>query len=313
LKKEGFLVKTDTGGPFLFCPQDGKKLKGKLAKCPACLVEWGLKYVCEAGSSDNAHLVDLRDYLMFWRKKFYWRLTMTYHAGVKFSTDPPNPFGVFDTAFTKAFQEAAYKTASGLRTHIRVLQTTRAVEDFCRFNLVNKQKGEGAAKLFASGEIVMVYPPVEITHTESPIAGSKVHFEYGWVSMTARGLINHAEHMKEPAEGWSHVDARVWDHAFNMLDIELDVDYDMVLRSEIILRSLYDSDNAFLEARVERNEREDHYIMPRPARVESQGPLPIGEYYFPHEIESGEAGGSGASCRLHMLHSVASTSPLLSL
>jgi hypothetical protein len=102
---------------------------------------------------------------------------MSYHTGVKLSTDPPNPFGVFDTAFAKAFQEAAYKTASGLRTHIRVLETTRAVEDFCRFNLVNEKCGEGAAKLFSSGEIVMVTPPVEIIHIESQVAGSKVHFE----------------------------------------------------------------------------------------------------------------------------------------
>jgi hypothetical protein len=179
LKKEGFVLKSDFGESFLFRHQDGKKLKGKQAKCPKCLVEWGLKYVTEAFVSENAHLVDLRDYLMFWRKKFYWRLTMTFHSGVHFTTDPPNPFGVFNTAFAKAFQEAAYKTASGLRTHVRVLETTRAVEDFCRFNLVNRKRGEGAAKLFPSGEVAMVCPPVEITHTESPVSGSKVHFVYG--------------------------------------------------------------------------------------------------------------------------------------
>jgi hypothetical protein len=69
LKKEGFVLKSDTGESFLFCPQDGSKLKGKQAKCPKCHVEWGLKYLSEAGQSENAHLVDLRDYLMFWRKK----------------------------------------------------------------------------------------------------------------------------------------------------------------------------------------------------------------------------------------------------
>jgi hypothetical protein len=145
---------------------------------------------------------------------------------------------------------------------------------------------------------VMVTPPVEITHTESPVAGSKVHFEYGWVSMTARGLINHAEHMRESAEGWSHVDARVRDHAFNMLDCGLDISYDMVLKSEIILRSFYESDDAFLEARAERGEREAHYIMPRPVKpgVDEEAPLPIGEYFFPSECENRDgASGSGGS------------------
>jgi hypothetical protein len=116
--------------------------------------------------------------------------------------------------------------------------------------------------------------------------------------MTARGLINHAEHMRESAEGWSHVDARVRDHAYNMLDCGLDVCYDMVLRSETILRSFYESDNAFLEARAERGEREAHYIMPRPVKplVEEGAPLLFGEYFFPaaHESRDG-ASGSGAS------------------
>jgi hypothetical protein len=298
LKKEGFLVKCDTGESFFFCPKDGQKLKGKLAKCSKCQVDWGRMYLSEAGHPENAHLVDLRDYLIFWRKKLYWRLTMTYHSGVKFSTDPPNPFTVFDTVFAKDFQEAAWKTSSGLRTHVRILETTRAVEDFCSFNLANEDRGLGAAKLFPSGEIVMVVPPVEVTHTKSPISGSKVHFVFGWVSMTAHGMINHAEHMKEPAEGWSHVNARVRDHAFNMLDVEMDVSYDMVLASEIILRTEYESDEAFLAAREERNERDAHFIMPRPEKaVEGfQGqanPLPFGEYFFPPSEENGGASGSG--------------------
>jgi hypothetical protein len=100
--------------------------------------------------------------------------------------------------------------------------------------------------------------------------------------MTARGLINHAEHMIEPAEGWRHVDARVRDHAFNMLDCGLDICYKMVLQSETILRSFYESDDAFLEARVERGEREAHYIMPRLVRhAEAQAPPLWGSTTFP--------------------------------
>jgi hypothetical protein len=114
-------------------------------------VEWGLMYVSEAGHSENAHLVDLRDYLLFWRKKLYWRLTMTYHSGVKFAIDPPNPFTVFDTVFAIDLQEAAWKTCSGLQTNVRILETTRAVEHFCSFNLAKEDKGLVAAKLFPSG------------------------------------------------------------------------------------------------------------------------------------------------------------------
>jgi hypothetical protein len=183
----------------------------------------------------------------------------------------------------------------------------QTVEDFCRFNLENEDKGFGAAKLFGSGEIVMVCPPVEVTHTDSPVAGSKVHFKFGWVSMTIKGLINHAEHMPEPAEGWAHVNARVRDHAYNMLDVEMGVDPEMVALSEAILCSEYDSADAFFEARVERNESEAHYILPRPekALASPEAALPFaGEYYVPEDHQaSGEdiASNSGEACSPYFL------------
>jgi hypothetical protein len=298
LKKEGFCMRLDKGESFLHCPRDGSKLKGKNAKCPKCAVEWAAKFISTAGPSIHCHLVDSREYHAFWRKKFYWRLSFTFHTGVTFTTDPPSPFSVYDAVFALDYQEAAYRTGSGVRTHIRILETTRAVEDFCRFNLENESKGSGAAKLFGSGEIVMVCPPVEVTHIESPVSGSKVHFKFGWVSMTARGLINHAENMPEPAEGWAHVDARVRDHAFNMLDCELDVSLDMVICSEAQLRSQYESDKAFLDARSERENRDAHYIMPRPQKALAipEAVLPVGEYYFPEVDGMHEDINAGMCC-----------------
>jgi hypothetical protein len=151
---------------------------------------------------------------------------------------------------------------------------------------------------------------MEVTHTESLVAGSKVHFVFGWVSMTARGIINHAEDMKEPAEGWSHVNARVRDHAFNMLDVKMGVDYDMVLASETILRAEYESDEAFLAAREERNERDAHFIMPRPAKADEGSdvqadPLPFGEYYFPpNEERKDDASGLGGLKTFIHFHSL---------
>jgi hypothetical protein len=81
--------------------------------------------------------------------------------------------------FSEDWPENAWKTAAGIKTHIRLLETTRAVEDFCRFENINEQKGFGAAKLFGSGEIIMIVPPVEAVYIDSPVAGSRVHLWLG--------------------------------------------------------------------------------------------------------------------------------------
>jgi hypothetical protein len=153
----------------------------------------------------------------------------------------------------------------------------------------------------------MVCPPIEVTHTDSPVAGSKVHFKFGWISMTIKGLINHAENMPEPVEGWAHVNARVRDHAYNMLDVEMGVDPEMVALSEAILCSEYESADAFFEARVQRNESEAHCILPRPdkALASPEAALPFaGEYYFPEDHRASEkdiASDSGEACTLSFL------------
>jgi hypothetical protein len=94
------------------------------------------------------------------------------HCGVKFSTESPVPLSVFDTVFSDDRPENAWKTSGGVKTHIRFLEITRVVKDFCRFENVNEERGFGAAKLFGSGKIINDVPPVEAVHIESPIAGA---------------------------------------------------------------------------------------------------------------------------------------------
>jgi hypothetical protein len=210
------------------------------------------------------------DYHRVWRRKHFWRLTYTCHCKVKISTDPPVPLSVFETVFSEDWPEAAWKISAGVKIHIRLLETTRAVENFCRFQIIDESRGFGAAKLFSSGEIVMVVPPLEVVHVDSPTVGARVHFTFGWVSMSEGGLISHAENMPEPAEGWAHVDARVRDHAYEMLACEWDINPVMVENSEAFLLAQYPDEDTCQVARMERAEAKGHYILPRP-QIQNEG------------------------------------------
>jgi hypothetical protein len=264
LKNEGFgMLLSDGSKVFKFCPKDGKKLEGRSFKCPSCLEKWAGKFVSESRASVNAHLVDSRDFLKFWRQKVYWRLTFTEHKDVEFTTDPPTPLSVFEHIFSDDYEEAAWKTS--VITHVRLLETTRAVEEFLGFSEANDKMGYLSCKLFPSGELVMVVPPIRVVHVESEKSGSKVSITFGWISMTARGLINLADNMEEPAQGWEFVQARFWDLAENMQEVEYAVDAKMVEQSEAILMESYGLDKeAFLAARNARSMVDEHYIMPRP-------------------------------------------------
>jgi hypothetical protein len=57
------------------------------------------------------------------------------------------------------------------------------------------------------------------------------------LSMSEGGIISHTENMPEPAEGWQHVDARVRDHAYEMLECEWAVSPSMVATSEALHRT----------------------------------------------------------------------------
>jgi hypothetical protein len=70
-KREGFGVVTEDYSSFKFCPLDGKKLAGRLFKCPKCLETWAGKFLSDGGPNENANLVDVRAFLQFWRRKIF--------------------------------------------------------------------------------------------------------------------------------------------------------------------------------------------------------------------------------------------------
>jgi hypothetical protein len=73
---------------------------------------------------------------------------------------------------------------------------------------------------------------------------------------------------------------------------------DMVVCSEAQLRSRYESDIAFSDARSEREDNRDaHYILSRPQNAvpNPEVVLPVGEYYIP------EVQDNAATCVVHVL------------
>ncbi|GAQ86062.1 hypothetical protein KFL_002680080 [Klebsormidium nitens] len=264
-KRAGVYLKETPGSAFVFCPVDGKKLEGALKKCPRCLVQYAKANLTQGGPSKWACLYDARDIAAFWRRKIFWRLAATNHSGVLWSTQPFVPLPAFEAVFSDDWNELAVKTAT-VETHVKILETTRAVQEFCGFGTVNEKRGHGACKLLASGEVLVVVPPVEVTHTYSKAAGARVHFVYGWVQMTITGNISKAEDMVEPAQGWQFVERWIRDQVWDMLtDLEMGVSEAMVAASEAILLSEYGSQEECDAARVERSMVVEHYVMPRPA------------------------------------------------
>jgi hypothetical protein len=159
-------------------------------------------------------------------------MTHPFYAWEVWTSQSPVPIRAFEVIF----KEDSYKT-SAVVTTVKTLETTRAVEDFLRFNTVNADKGYGAGKLLASGSVLVVVPLIEVVHTNSKVAGSKVTITYGCVILTIKGTIVKAESMQEPAQGWDHVEKRVRDTAVRMQEGELDVAGKLILSSEALLLS----------------------------------------------------------------------------
>jgi hypothetical protein len=138
-KREGFGVVTKDCSSFKFCPSDGQKLAGRLFKCLKCLETWAGRFVSDGGPSENAILVDVRAFLQFWRRKIFCRVTPPFHAWVVWTSQSPVPIRAFEVIFKEDRLEDSYKTSAVITT-IKKLETTRAVEDFLRFNTVNADK-----------------------------------------------------------------------------------------------------------------------------------------------------------------------------
>jgi hypothetical protein len=211
--------------------------------------------------------------------------------------------------FSEDWDEAVYKTYT-VQTHVKLLETTRAIEEFCAFSNVNEARGAGSGKLLASGELLIIVPPMEVTHTVSKAAGARNHFQYGWVELTISGHISRAEGMLEPAQGWDFVEKWVRDQAYNMLECEMAVEPEVVFASEALLRAEYASKADFDRARHERSMVAEHFILPRPskevakhsrdhqARAEA-----LDEGFYEMHEEAGSGGGAdpcmNIKCTLH--------------
>lgn len=155
---------------------------------------------------------------------------------------------------------------SGSETNIKELETTWAVENFCQFAVF--EEGYLRCKLTSRGDILMIVPPVEISHVKSRVTGERCRIEFRWCQLTAVGSFNKAKNMPVPAEGWEHVEARARDAAAGMLRCGYPIAADLVERSEAILRAKYASDEAFSEAREAREEARRHVLPKQVSQAE---------------------------------------------
>jgi hypothetical protein len=150
--------------------------------CPDCDGSFFERRVVHVPLGRHACIVDSRPYAFYWRKRLYIRTVSPFHANVTFCSEPHVGHAVFQAVFgSMAVHMASYET-DAREVHDRVLQTTRAVEDFCLFGSVDESMGERSCKLLSTGEVLMVVPPVYVSHIASHHdQGSKVSIIFGWV------------------------------------------------------------------------------------------------------------------------------------
>jgi hypothetical protein len=251
-----------------FCPWHSETLRGKNLDCPDCETGFLERRVVHVPLGRHACIVDSRPYAAYWRKRLYIRTVSPFHANVTFCSEPHVGFAVFQAVFAMlAVHLASYET-DAREVHDRVLQTTRAVEDFCQFGGVDESKGKRSCKLLPTGEILMIVPPVYVSHIASH------HDQGSKVSIVFAGTINWAEHAEEPAQGRWHVEARVRDMAWHMKhDLGVEVSSNLLTQSEQILRGQYQSDAAFLSAQKLIMEDEEYMVAPpKPQPLELRVP-----------------------------------------
>ncbi|GAQ92991.1 hypothetical protein KFL_012380010 [Klebsormidium nitens] len=117
------------------------------------------------------------------------------------------------------------------------------------------------------GEIFMVVPPVEVSHIESKLTGARVIITFAWIQLTAAGTIIWPEGAEDPAQGRPHVEARLRDIAWDMSDCEYELADGLLENSENRLRTAYQTQEAFDQARDERDLDRTHVLpQPKPAR-----------------------------------------------
>jgi hypothetical protein len=133
-----------------FCPWHGKALVGVDLKCPSCRKGILERRVVKVAPDAHAVVVDTRLYAAAWRRKLWGRLTSTYHAGVLYITEAPIDFFVFYQVFRKELDGESFRT-SARETNIKYLETTWAVENFCKFDRVCPETGMGPERSYLRG------------------------------------------------------------------------------------------------------------------------------------------------------------------
>jgi hypothetical protein len=88
--------------------------------------------------------------------------------------------------------------------------------------------------------------------------------------MTIRGIINKANEMHEPAEGWPYVEARFWDEVRSALKNGKSVDKSMVEHSEALLLDIYHGDRIAMAADKQKREKQQcNFFTLRPEEREN--------------------------------------------
>jgi hypothetical protein len=216
---------------LIYCPCHAKELVGDELKCPICRKGFAERRVIKVPPNAFAVVIDSRLYAAAWCRKLWARLSSTYHGGVLYITKAHIDFFVFHQTFRHELQGESYWT-SARETNIRYLETTWAVEKFCKFDRVSLEVRMGSGKILAKGEICMIVPPVEVQHQGSKSTGSKVYITFGWITPTDINTIVEAEDMPEPAEGRAHVEARLRDLAVIMRECDMPVGEALVKASQ---------------------------------------------------------------------------------
>jgi hypothetical protein len=216
---------------LVFCPWHGRELAGEELRCPTCRKGFAERRVVKVAPDAYAVVIDSRLYAAAWRRKLWGRLTSTYHTGVLYITEAHIDIFVFNQTFRNEFQDESYRT-SAKETNIKYLDTTWAVENFCKFDRVCPELGMVSGKVLPKGKVCMIVSPVEVAHQDSKSTGAKVYITFGLITLTDMDTVVRAEGMPEPTEGWAHVEARIRDLAFKMKSCDMHVDDSLVKVSE---------------------------------------------------------------------------------
>jgi hypothetical protein len=257
---------------IIHCPYHGVSLDGEAMRCPKCRKGFLERRVVKVPEIPFRVVVDCRHCEEFWRRKLFNWVQFPFHSNVVWTAEPHVDYWVWNQVFRDNLDCESYRTPA-VETNIKILETTYAVERFCNFGSVHAQKGYLSAKVVNNdakdgGKLLMVAPPVEIAHLQSQARGAYIMITFGWIKLNKHGVINKAESMPVPAEGWPHVLARCRDLAARISEFGgnggMNINTTMVKDLERKLLAEYSDMAAFVEDCKKREAQRAYYLMPRP-------------------------------------------------